>query len=228
MSNNKKIALVIAPHQDDETIGCGGTICRLLDDGYEVKVAHVFLGTSGVASVTPEKGAGIRHGEALEAAKIGGYEVLENLGFVDRDRKNDHLIQPRIIKLIRSVKPTIVFAPHTGETDLEHHLVSIAVKEAIWLSVADIFTELGRPLRAIPRGLYYEVWKSIDSPIVLSDISNYVQKKSEMLNAFESQMSQTSWVDGSVGHSAYRATTTLGAGNVEVFEGSGILIEEII
>ena len=31
--------LVVAPHADDETLGCGGTIVRLVREGHEVTVA---------------------------------------------------------------------------------------------------------------------------------------------------------------------------------------------
>lgn len=229
MSNKKrKIVLVIAPHQDDETIGCGGTICKLINKGYNVKVAHVFLGTSGVPGCSPHESSEIRVREAQTAARQGGYEVLDNLGFIDRNRARDHELQPHIIRLIRSVKPDLVFAPHSGETDYEHRLVSSAVREAGWLAAAAIFPELGAHLEHAPRTLYYEVWKNIEHPTVISDITNYQDIKRGMLADFSSQMSQTSWIEGSLGRNQYRGTTTIGRGLVEVFECAGIPIEEIV
>ena len=41
---NVRRALVIAPHPDDEILGCGGTIARLCAAGVEVHVAIVTRG----------------------------------------------------------------------------------------------------------------------------------------------------------------------------------------
>ena len=225
---NKKNILVIAPHQDDETIGCGGTISKLVTMGYDVKVVHVFSGTSGVPDCSPADSSRVRHKEAITAGKRGGYTVLDNLGFVDRDRSQDHLIQSRLIDLLRAVCPDIVFAPHVGESDYEHRVVSIAAREAAWLSATEIFPDLGPCMKTAPRILFYEVWKNIDKPVVVSDITKYQNKKQEMLQDFPSQMAQTDWVDGSLGNARYRGATTVGRGSVEVFEATGISIEEIL
>ena len=50
MDSNSKNVLVIAPHHDDESIGCGGTIALLTSKGYSVSVVHVYEGSSGVRS----------------------------------------------------------------------------------------------------------------------------------------------------------------------------------
>ena len=42
-SNQKSVVLVIAPHPDDETLGCGGTLLRHLDQGDDV---HWLIVTS--------------------------------------------------------------------------------------------------------------------------------------------------------------------------------------
>ena len=31
-----KSVLIVAPHADDETLGCGGTVLRLVEEGYQV------------------------------------------------------------------------------------------------------------------------------------------------------------------------------------------------
>jgi LmbE family N-acetylglucosaminyl deacetylase len=222
-------ALVIAPHQDDETIGCGGAICYLKEQGYDIDVAHVYLGTSGVSGLNPEESSNLRHREALAAAKIGGYNVLPNLGFTDRDRSQDFELASAIIKLMRASRPDVVFLPHRGETDYEHQLVSTAGREASWLSGSDnISPELGEPLKRLPQVFYYEVWKPLDSPTVTMDITPYEEQKKSMLRAFESQMKNTSWVKGCMGLSAYRGTICLGDGSCEVFETEKLDMKRIL
>src|SRR5713101_5924579 len=73
--------LVIAPHPDDESIGCGGTICLHADRGD--RVAGVFLtsGEQGLQSLPKEKAQHIREREAEKAAGILG---IVSLSFMRR------------------------------------------------------------------------------------------------------------------------------------------------
>ena len=85
-SDLRRRSLVVAPHPDDEVLGCGGTIIRIRRLG--VPVAIVFL-TDGEAShagrVPPSELASIRRREATEAAEVLGVpaEQLTFLGFPD-------------------------------------------------------------------------------------------------------------------------------------------------
>ncbi|MEM2914808.1 MAG: PIG-L family deacetylase, partial [Candidatus Bathyarchaeia archaeon] len=58
---NKKV-LIFAPHPDDETFGCGGTIAKRVSEGYEVFIIvmtdgrYAYLKLLGVESdPTPEE-----------------------------------------------------------------------------------------------------------------------------------------------------------------------------
>ena len=229
-STRKKI-LIIAPHQDDEVIGCGGLICHARQNDIDVDVVHVFAGTSGVAregsTASAKDSCQIRHQESLISAKIGGYNVLKNLGFIDRNRKNDTLMQTELIKIIRKVKPIAILLPHIDESDMEHHIVSLYGKEAAWLSSVDIFSELGAPTKDKLNIFYYEVWTPILKPTFVLDITKYIDNKKAMLMAFVSQMDTTSWVEGSIGHNAYRGATQNGNGYVEAFTASPIDIKDL-
>jgi len=54
MKNRK--ALVIAAHPDDEILGCGGTIARLINEGYE---AYTLVLGEGITSRSGKKGGKI-------------------------------------------------------------------------------------------------------------------------------------------------------------------------
>ena len=226
LSNNKSV-LIIAPHQDDEVIGCGGTIYRLIERGYEVRVVHVFLGTSGVAGVRGAQSHAIRHAEAEKSAQIGGYTILPNLGFTDRDRSRDNEIQQALITVIRQQNPAVVFIPHKHETDYEHKLVATEAREALWLAAVDSVGDLPA-LTAVPRAFYYEVWKNISRPSVICDITTVKHIKRDMLAAFASQMECSGWLEGSLGRNAYRGVTVAGEGYYEVFETEGARLEELL
>jgi glucosamine-6-phosphate deaminase len=44
-----KRILVLSPHPDDDVIGMGGTLCRLVEHGHEVHVAHQVSGSNSVS-----------------------------------------------------------------------------------------------------------------------------------------------------------------------------------
>lgn len=226
-NSTRKKMLIIAPHQDDEVIGCGGLICYARQNNIDVDVVHVFAGTSGATEEGPRDSCQIRRQEALMSAKIGDYNVLKNLGFIDRDRKKDAFMQAELIKIIRKVRPDIILLPHIDESDMEHHVVSLYGKEAVWLSSVDIFSELGIPTKDKLNVFYYEVWTPILKPTFVLDITKYIDNKKDMLMAFISQMSTTSWVEGSIGLNSYRGTTQNGNGYAEAFNANPIDIRSL-
>ncbi|HEY5624375.1 MAG TPA: PIG-L family deacetylase, partial [Gammaproteobacteria bacterium] len=64
---------MIAPHPDDEVLGCGGTMARHLAAGDHVHVVVVTDGRrSRVAGLKPEAVAEVRRQEATNAASLLG------------------------------------------------------------------------------------------------------------------------------------------------------------
>jgi len=64
--------LVIAPHPDDEAMGCGGSICLHVDRGDSVAVTYLTSGELGLKHLEPEEAWRIREGEAEECASVLG------------------------------------------------------------------------------------------------------------------------------------------------------------
>lgn len=81
-------AVVFAPHPDDETIACGGTICKRVAAGW---IVHVVFATDGsqshkavlgiVSQPTPSELVGVRAREAIAATSILGV-APENVTFL--------------------------------------------------------------------------------------------------------------------------------------------------
>lgn len=215
---DNKTVLIIAPHHDDEIIGCGGTLLALTEQGYEVFVQHVFEGSSGILNTKGKQSVDLRTLEAEQAAKIGGYKVLPNLGFKDRTENQITPISLKLIDTFRKVRPTIVFVPHDDEQDFEHQVVTKAGWEAQWLATTTNFLKPDqKPSTSVALYLGYEVWRPIAVTGTYFDITRFVEKKKELLAAFESQMNLTSWIDGSLGLNAYRGTMLQGHGYAEAF-----------
>ena len=75
--------LIIAPHADDETLGCGGTIARRVEEGHEVHVVVASLSDVFVSSRILKNSAAKRREELGEALKRLGVQRHTLLGLLE-------------------------------------------------------------------------------------------------------------------------------------------------
>lgn len=133
--------MVFSPHQDDETLGCGGMIALKRKRGVLVRV--VFL-TDGRAShgnsskIKPEELVRIRKQEAITALTILGIApseihfldhldgTLHHLSGEQRQRAIDQLAH-----LLYSFRPDEVYVPHRKDRHEDHEATYELVKAAI-------------------------------------------------------------------------------------------------
>ena len=80
-------ALVLAPHPDDESIGCGGLIAAATAAGLPVRVVVVSDGTGSHPGLPPERIRAVRERETLAATAALGLppEAVHFLRLPDRD-----------------------------------------------------------------------------------------------------------------------------------------------
>jgi LmbE family N-acetylglucosaminyl deacetylase len=144
--------LVLAPHPDDETLGCGATIARKLAAGASVQIVIATDGRYWPASAKVSAAAlvEIREEEARRAGAILGI-ARENIAFLrfedGRLGDNRRLLRDRLVAILDRTNPEEIFAPSIIDTHPDHRALS----------------ELGRELVQARRGcspfLYeYPVW----------------------------------------------------------------------
>jgi LmbE family N-acetylglucosaminyl deacetylase len=128
-------ALVFAPHPDDETLACGGTIARKVAAGADVRV--VFM-TDGSAShpgvIAPDVLRPMRREEARKAAKALGLEdeALAFLDFPDGILAASHEnAVPAVKALLDRHRPRQVFVPYRRDTHRDHDATFRIVHEAL-------------------------------------------------------------------------------------------------
>src|SRR5690554_5719905 len=111
--------LVIAPHADDEVLGCGGTIARHTANGDQV---HVLIVTQGVPEIFPPEIMHKTHKEMRLAHKILGVYSTQILGFPapKLDVVPGYEIADAIGEIIRAIKPETVYLPHHGDLHADH------------------------------------------------------------------------------------------------------------
>jgi len=118
----KKKYLVIAPHADDETLGCGGIIAKLSQMGHIVYVAimtNAFLGAPELFS--KDLIERVRN-EALRAHGILGVTktFFFDLPAPILDQYPQYKIVQTISKIINDLKPETIFIPHRGDLHMDH------------------------------------------------------------------------------------------------------------
>jgi len=127
---NDGVTVVFAPHQDDETLGCGGLIARKRYEGLPVHVVFITDGSashSGHPQVGPAEMAILRRGEAREALAILGVETsaIHFLnaadGMLERmDPAHREALIIRIVNLVEELRPKEVFMPCCPDGSTEH------------------------------------------------------------------------------------------------------------
>jgi LmbE family N-acetylglucosaminyl deacetylase len=120
-SNETKRALILSPHTDDAELGCGGTISKMVEDGWNVHVIYF----SAVGDRYPNLVA-----EAANSGKILGvsHEILDfETRFFPRDRQ---AILQALYDHSRKKSYDIVFTPTTTDIHQDHGVVTSEAKRA--------------------------------------------------------------------------------------------------
>ncbi|MDB5713876.1 MAG: hypothetical protein JWO15_1273 [Sphingomonadales bacterium] len=187
MIETAKVAVVIAPHPDDEVLGCGGTMARLADAGVEV---HVIIMTRGRAPdfspaqmdhlVTEARAAhrmlGVfqTHFLDLPAAR------LDTLPIADVNGQLGRILWP--------IQPDTMFVPFIGDIHFDHQIAFTAAM------VCARPRAIGSPMRIYAYETLSETnWYApgITPPFVPNmyvDIGAYLGRKLGAFQCFASQV----------------------------------------
>lgn len=121
--------LVIAPHMDDEVLGCGGTIVRHVESGDEVCVCVVANRAYNhqYDPILIER----EHEHCRDAQRILGYQHLTFLDLPDErlDTSQVDVIVP-LESAIQDMHPDLVYLPHRGDINQDHRAVFEAARVA--------------------------------------------------------------------------------------------------
>ena len=186
--------LIYAPHQDDETLGLGGTIIKCIEKGKTVKTIYV---TNGAAGTKPTNGPAlqkIRRKEALEVWSQLGGETPYFWDLPCRKIPIDNETAAEMAKQIQEFRPEIIFVPYFLEKPLDHR------NTCKLLIRANEIKNLNEDI---------EIWSyqvtSMLTPNVVIDISDYIDRKNEINDMWISQNSTYNWSHCSYGLSAYNS-----------------------
>jgi len=139
-----KPAIVFAPHQDDETFGCGGLIAMKRERGIPVKVVFLTDGAGSHGDIEAherERLAIIRQEEAYAATAVLGLSREDLLFSGYSDGRLDQITGPQreelvehLMKILRAFHPGEVYVTHRrdrhGDHEAAYELVIRAVERA--------------------------------------------------------------------------------------------------
>jgi len=209
--------LIVAPHPDDDIIGCGGSIAKHCKAGNQVTIMYMTSGDAGGLKYAKEELAALREEEASKAANHLGVSNLIFLrladGYVEFNKEN--LI--RITCMIRDIKPDIVYIPHSQDGNRDHQVTHHLLIEACQRAGAPFFPECGTQQWRVATILGYEVWTPIQDIYYSEDISEFIEQKLAALQMHVSQLEYYYYDEAIKGLNRYRGLMTAGCDYSECF-----------
>jgi LmbE family N-acetylglucosaminyl deacetylase len=213
-------ALVFAPHQDDETLGCAGTI--LLKRRKGARVACVFMtdgSTSHSQFISENDLADIRRTEAQDAtAALGiGSADVHFLGFKDGRLASCHDdAVERVKALLVSYRPAEIYVPYRNDGVADHEVTYSIVVDACrrtglttdvceypiwaWNQWPWVSLQLGvdrgsvdKLLTVLKCGFGWSFLKAFRTGI---DIADVIEQKRHVLGRYRSQVQPLAGHDG--------------------------------
>lgn len=109
--------LVLAPHPDDEVIGCGAVLKQCSDAGLIVKVVVI---TNGAAGLPVGTDPAVRNTESRAGLSRLGMHDCEFWDYPDGRLPFGGPIADRYVSLVATYRPSDIFLPHPAEVHPDH------------------------------------------------------------------------------------------------------------
>jgi len=174
--------LVVGPHPDDQELGMGGTIARLVEQGNDVLLLDMTNGEPTPMG-TPE----IRAREAANAAQILGVK-RRSLEFPNRFLEHSIEARHAVAGFIREHQAEILFVPFFHDAHPDHVATTRIAEDARFDAKLTKIDLPGEPI--YPKWLFYYYCthlRWVADPSFLFDISGCEAKKRDAILAYESQ-----------------------------------------
>jgi len=199
--------LVLAPHPDDEAIGCGGQIALHAQAQDRVAVAFLTSGEFGLAPLPLQQAQHLRESEARAAAKLLGICHLHFLRLPDA-YLSAHIAQAanQLAPLLDLHRPDRIYLPHPDDGHPDHRCVIDVLRDA-----------LARAPITPPQLLGYEVWTALAGYNQVVDISAVMARKLRAIRQYRSQLLQIRYDRAVRGLNQYRGIVAARSRFAEVF-----------
>lgn len=184
--------LVVCPHPDDDAVGCGGSIIKLIDSGAEVRVLYLSIQDGPFTRELRKE----EIAAALRDLMIKDYRLQET-AFPD-SREATEIIGEELSRF----RPDAVFVPSPFENHDQHLRTFESFGEAARVWDGDV--------------IMYEVWGTL-MPNLLIPINGVMERKLAAIRQHRTQTDDIDYVRVVQGINGYRAATSDLEGFAEAF-----------
>jgi LmbE family N-acetylglucosaminyl deacetylase len=167
--------LVLAPHPDDESIGCGGSLALHASRGDAVRVVLLTSGEQGGHGVPPAEAGAVREREAAAACAVLGVERPDFWRQPDGALRASERLIGRLSALLHEWRPSLVYAPHRAEAHPDHRAAS------------DLLAAVLLKATEHPQVRLYEIWTPLQRFDEVIDITEVIDTKVQAIRAHETQ-----------------------------------------
>ena len=192
---NDKV-LIVAPHCDDEVLGCGGTIKYLADKGIDIYLYIVTGHGDGNHPIWPKDYWKTIHKECENSSSYLGIKriIFGNLPAVCIPDLPIYKVNEEIKLILDQIKPNVIFMPWKGDLHRDHEIINYALSVNLRPHLSS-----NKNVRLI---LSYEVLSETNLPLEPSnytqfvpnfyfDISKYINHKMKALEFYQSQLTDS-------------------------------------
>ena len=188
-----KKVLVIAPHPDDEAIGCAGTVHKHIRSGGTAEVVYCTLDSD------------TRFKEAMNAATVIGFSNRHFLKHPVESLAKQEKLADELLEIFKKTEPDIVFVPFWFDNHTDHRALNSALRKTAKKKMFNFIVYA------------YPVWFPV-YPNVLVEIEDVWEKKKEAISCYQSQLATRDYIRMSYSLGQYWAETKRkGLGTVESF-----------
>jgi len=173
--------LAFGPHPDDVELFCGGTVAKLVNNGYRVAIVDMTRGEMGTRGSAEDRAE-----EAGNAAKILGVHLRENLGLPDGGLNSSDYSQRKIVvDCIRKFKPKMVIGPAAKDRHPDHKQGASLVEDAVFFSyVGGYKSDYER--HKVNSLMRYPMWWHPEADLIV-DVSDYWEQRMDAIRAYRTQ-----------------------------------------
>lgn len=196
---NVKKALILAPHMDDDIVGCGGTIHMMGQAGTEISILYITNGCYGNSKMQYDGQLGnIRKSEAESAAHYIAGEKCKKIFYLDICDTSvlKHIDETNVLeKILMNDEYDAVFVPYVLDIHPDHRASNYLLVNAL--------EQIGQINKMTM--YFYEVWVPL-IPNFVVDITSCFSEKCSAMKMHKSQTSTKKYLNMISCMNGYRAS----------------------
>lgn len=179
--------LVIAPHPDDETLGCGGSLFRHQKEGNEL---YWLIGTA----IHEKEGwskdqVKQRNDETMKVSAAYQFQEVFNLDYPTTKVETFPLsdLIEKISDITKKVSPEVIYMPFAQDVHTDHQVIANAIQSSIkWFRYP--FVQKVLMYETLSETNFNFLGDSVFHPNVFVDISEYLNDKIETMKIYASEL----------------------------------------